>query len=91
MEEVDEGPILYQNDVEVLENYSSNVYEALLEDFIRSFKSIDFKSSLQIQEGNVSVTSKFVKTDYMISKEDTVNEAKNKIKAFDILGPAYIQ
>ena len=27
----------------------------------------------------------------MISKEDTIYEAKNKIKAFDILGPAYIQ
>ena len=91
VKEIDEGPILYQNDVEVLDNYSSNVYEALLEDFIRSFKSIDFKSPLQIQEGNASVTRKFIKTDYMISKEDTVNEAKNKIKAFDILGPAYIQ
>ena len=91
VQEIDEGPILYQNDVEVLENYSSNVYEALLEDFIRSFKSIDFKSPLLIQEGNVSVTNKFLKTDYMISKEDTIYEAKNKIKAFDILGPAYIQ
>ena len=91
VQEIDEGPILYQNDVEVLDNYSSNVYEALLEDFIKSFKSIDFKSPLLIQEGNVSVTSKFVKTDYMISKEDTIYEAKNKIKAFDILGPAYIQ
>ena len=48
VQEIDEGPILYQNDVEVLDNYSSNVYEALLEDFIRSFKSIDFKSPLQI-------------------------------------------
>ena len=91
VQEIDEGPILYQNDVEVLDNYSSNVYEALLEDFIRSFKSIDFKSPLLIQEGNVSVTIKFLKTDYMISKEDTIYEAKNKIKAFDILGPAYIQ
>ena len=91
VQEIDEGPILYQNDVEVHDNYSSNVYEALLEDFKLTFKSIDFKSPLQIQEGNVSVTSKFVKTDYMISKEDTIYEAKNKIKAFDILGPAYIQ
>ena len=49
------------------------------------------RQPLQIQEGNVSVTTKFVKTDYMISKEDTIYEAKNKIKAFDILGPAYIQ
>ena len=91
VQEIDEGPILYQNDVEVLDNYSSNVYHALLADFIMSFKSIDFKSQLQIQQGMVSVTRKFVKTDYMISKEDTIYEAKNKIKAFDILGPAYIQ
>ena len=91
VQEIDEGPILYQNDVEVLDNYSSNVYEALLEDFIKNYKSIDFKSQLEIQEGTVSVTSKFLKSDYMISKEDTIYEAKNKIKAFDILGPAYIQ
>ena len=36
-------------------------------------------------------TIKFNKNDYLITKEDTLINAKNKIKAFDVLGPAFIK
>ena len=43
------------------------------------------------QVGEVTKSYKFSKDDYLITKEDTLINAKNKIKAFDVLGPAFIK
>ena len=91
VKEVDKGPILFQNEVSVINNYSSNVYKTLVIDFMSNFESIDFKSSLKEQTGKATRTNKFTKNDYFISNQNTLNEAKNKIKAFDVLGPAFIK
>ena len=89
--EVDKGPVLFTNQIDIVNNYSSNVYEELSKDFKINFESIDFNSSLKEQVGDVTRSYKFTKSDYLISKEDTLINAKNKIKAFDVLGPAFIK
>ena len=43
------------------------------------------------QVGEVTKSYKFTKNDYLITKEDSLINAKNKIKAFDVLGPAFIK
>ena len=89
--EVDKGPVLFTNQIDIVNNYSSNVYEELSKDFKINFESIDFNSSLKEQVGDVTRSYKFTKNDYLITKEDTLINAKNKIKAFDVLGPAFIK
>ena len=89
--EVDKGPILYKNQIDIVNNYSSNVYKKLAEDFKKNFDNIDFNSSLKDQVGEVTKSYKFTKNDYLITKEDSLINAKNKIKAFDVLGPAFIK
>ena len=89
--EVDKGPILFKNQIDIVNNYSSNVYQELSDDFKINFNSIDFNSSLKDQVGEETRSYKFTKNDYLISKEDTLINAKNKIKAFDVLGPAFIK
>ena len=89
--EVDKGPVLFKNQIDIVNNYSSNVYKELAEDFKINFGNIDFNSSLKDQVGEVTRSYKFTKNDYLITKDDSLLKAKNKIKAFDVLGPAFIK
>ena len=88
-ESIDTGKILFQEQINVESNdYASDLYEKLSQVFIKSYNSIDFNSDGQTQTGTGSVTRKFSKPDFNIAN-DNLNNSKIKIRAFNVLGPAY--
>ena len=86
---IDTGKIIFQNSLNIKNKYASDIYSDIYKLFKSDFSSIDFHTTGLDQHGNTSSTVKFFKNDFNIS-DSSINEAKNKIKAFDILGPAFI-
>ena len=91
-EKIDAGPLIYKNSI-VYQNdlYASNVYKNIFKDFTKSFDNIiNNLNTNSIQNNKVaSFTKKFNKTDFCINDND-VETAQRKIRAFDVIGPAYV-
>ena len=88
-ENTDSGNIIFQNKIEIQNKYASDVYQNIYTLFNNDLPSINFFSNGIEQDINYSTTSKFIKKDFNLTS-CTVDEAKNKIRAFDTLGPAFI-
>ncbi len=92
-EEIDAGPILYQKKFESHESmYASEYYDVVLNHFKVIIADTDRylnKELIDQSTDNISKTKKFNKDDYCINN-DNVQTAKLKIKAFNVIGPAYI-
>ena len=90
--EIDAGPILYQKKFESYENmYASDCYDVVFNHFTLIIDDTDkyFNKDLIDQStNNTSKTKKFNKVDYCINNDD-IRLAKLKIKAFNVIGPAY--
>ena len=90
-EGVDTGNILYQHKLDISkEIYASEIYTKIYNHFEENISSIDFNSKLQKQSNNVTLTYKFSKNDFDITGL-TLFEAKKNIRAFDVIGPAFIK
>ena len=88
-ESIDTGKIVYQEQIHVGSNdYASDLYNKLSQVFNKSYNLIDFNSDGTKQSGAGSLTSKFSKSDLCIVN-DNLNKSKLKIRAFNVLGPAY--
>ncbi len=91
-EEIDAGPILYQKKFKSNESmYANDYYAVILNHFklvMNDTSSYFNKDLIQQSNDNLSKTKKFIKEDYCINK-DSVKSAKLKIKAFNVIGPAY--
>ena len=88
-ESIDTGKIVYQEQIHVGSNdYASDLYKKLSQVFNKSYNLIDFNSDGTKQTGTGSLTSKFSKSDLCIVN-DNLNKSKLKIRAFNVLGPAY--
>ena len=88
-ESIDTGKIVYQEQIHVGSNdYASDLYKKLSQVFNKSYNLIDFNSDGTKQTGTGSLTSKFSKSDLCIVN-DNLNKSKRKIRAFNVLGPAY--
>ena len=91
-EKVDSGALIFNNKIQHKNNlYASDVYQLMFKDFINSFKDIinNLNSELIKNNSNESFTKKFIKSDFCINKDD-VETARKKIRAFDVIGPAYV-
>lgn len=88
---VDTGNILFQQRLDVSkETYASDVYTKIYNHFKENISLIDFNTKLKKQSSSVSFTSKFSKSDFDITGL-TLYEAKRNIRAFDVIGPAFIK
>jgi len=86
---IDTGMVLYQEKLEIHDtDYASNVYDKLSNLFTKSYPLIDFSAHLKEQDGNPTSTTKFDKNSLNIM-EDNLDKAKIKIRAFNVLGPAF--
>lgn len=88
--DIDTGNIIFQNTINIQGKYASEVYEMIYNLFKEDILSIDFNSPGYKQPSSKSSTSKYYKDDFNITKS-YLKEAKNKIKAFNLLGPAYVE
>ena len=89
---VDSGPLIFSNKIAYNSDlYASNIYELMFKDFTNSFNYIVKNlNAEQIQDNdNDSFTRKYNKSDFCINNDD-VETAKKKIRAFDVIGPAYV-
>ena len=89
---VDSGPLIFSNNI--LNNkdlYASNVYALIFKDFTNSYNEIieNLNNEFKQLNDNVSLTKKFNKSDFCINNDD-VETAQRKIRAFDVVGPAYV-
>ena len=88
-EAIDTGRIIYQENIEIKNtDYASDVYEKLDKLFNKRYLSIDFNSHGNEQEGEPTLTVKFSKSNLNIIN-DNLHTAKLKIRAFNVLGPAF--
>ena len=88
---VDAGPVVFSKEMNLLETYyASDIYNLIFEDFINSYDEIiNSTNPLENQnDPNETFTKKFEKNDLCIN-DDTNEVALKKIRAFDIIGPAY--
>ncbi len=91
-EKVDSGPLIFSNKIKYNTHlYASDVYKYMFKDFTNSFNDITKNLNNEIKQNNdnESFTKKFIKTDFCIIN-DNVETAQKKIRAFDVIGPAYI-
>ena len=63
----------------------------MFNDFTNSFNEIikNLNSEFIQQKENETFTKKFIKSDFCINNDD-VETAQSKIRAFDVIGPAYV-
>ena len=88
---VDAGPVMFSKEMNLLEtHYASDIYNLIFEDFKNSYDEIINRSNtLEKQnDSNETFTTKFEKKDLCLN-DDTIKLALIKIRAFDIIGPAY--
>ena len=88
---VDAGPIMFSKEINLLEtHYASDVYNFSYKDFTSSYDEIIKSSNLLVNQNNTNenFTKKFEKKDLCINN-DSIEVALRKIKAFDVIGPAY--
>jgi len=91
-EKVDSGPLIFSNKIQhKTDLYASDVYQYIFRDFTNSFNDIIKNLNNEIKQNSVneSFTKKFNKLDFCINKDD-VKTAQKKIRAFDVIGPAYV-
>ena len=89
---IDTGEILIQRKLDYIEEmYASRYYELAYVDFENIIEDINLKSPNLTEQNtkNVKHTKKFNKQIFDITN-DTVEVAKNKIRAFDTIGPAFV-
>ena len=85
---IDTGNIVYQKDIDLYENtYASDFYKFVNEDFKYNYSNINLFKQVNPQEIIDSKTKKFIKDDFIINFCN-LTEAKAKIRAFNVLGPA---
>ena len=87
---IDTGKIIFQNKLSIENKYSSEIYKEIFQLFDVDFHDIDFQSKGTDQSQNTTLTKKFIKSDFNITNT-TVKNAKIKIRAFDTLGPAFVE
>ena len=88
-EAIDSGKIVFQQDIEINNiDYASDVYDKLANLFGKSYTLIDFNSHGKEQVGESTLTTKFTKNNLNIMN-DNLQTAKIKIRAFNVLGPAF--
>lgn len=87
---IDTGKIIFQNSLNIKNKYASEIYSEIYKLFKSDFSSINFNLEGVDQSGDSSSTRKFLKNDFSIT-HSSINEAKNKIRAFDTLGPAFVE
>ena len=90
-DKVDSGPLIFSNNIQHKKDlYASNVYELIFKDFTNSYNEIieNLNNELKQHNDNESLTKKFNKSDFCINNDD-VETAQRKIRAFDVVGPAY--
>tara|TARA_B100001250_G_scaffold153154_1_gene131532 strand:+ start:521 stop:1336 length:816 start_codon:yes stop_codon:yes gene_type:complete len=88
---VDAGPVMYSKELNLLEShYASDIYKLIFDDFISSYDEIITSSNpLENQNDiNETFTKKFEKKDLCVNN-DSIKIALKKIRAFDLIGPAY--
>ena len=88
-QDIDTGKIIFQNSLNIANKYASEIYQEIYNLFKSDYLSINFHYEGSNQEGLSSLTKKFKKQDFNIT-HNSIEIAKNKIKAFDILGPAFM-
>ena len=91
-EKVDSGPLIFSNKIDHKNDlYASDVYKNMFNDFTNSFNEIikNLNSEFIQQKENETLTKKFIKSDFCINNDD-VETAQSKIRAFDVIGPAYV-
>lgn len=85
---IDTGNIVYQKDIDLYEDtYASDFYKFVNEDFKYNYSNINLFKQVNPQEIIDSKTKKFIKDDFIINFCN-LTEAKAKIRAFNVLGPA---
>ncbi len=90
-ENVDTGPLIFTNKIHHKNDlYASDIYELMYKDFTNSFSNIINNLNTEVFQDNdyESFTKKFNKSNFCINKDD-VDTAQKKIRAFDVIGPAY--
>jgi methionyl-tRNA formyltransferase len=86
--DVDTGNIVYQKDIDLYrDTYASDFYKIVNEDFKYNYSNINLFNQVKTQEITDSKTKKFIKDDFFINLCN-LTEAKAKIRAFNVLGPA---
>jgi methionyl-tRNA formyltransferase len=90
--EVDKGHIFFQESFSITgETYASEIYDKVCSIFDKEYKVII--NHIQREEINnnspASKTYKFVKNDYNLQGQ-TLERAKSMIRAFDVIGPAFV-
>ena len=91
-EKVDSGPLIFSNKIQhKTDLYASDVYENMFNDFTNSFNEIitNLNTEFKQHNENETFTKKFNKSDFCINNDD-VETAHTKIRAFDVIGPAYV-
>ena len=91
-ENVDAGPLIFKNTINYQNDlYASYVYKNIFKDFTKSYDFIINNLNIKLLQNNekTSLTKKFIKTDFCINDND-IETAQRKIRAFDIIGPAYV-
>ena len=91
-EKVDSGPLIFTNKIQhKTDLYASDVYQYMFKDFTNSFNDIIKNLNTELKQNNDSetFTKKFKKLDFCINNDD-VETAQKKIRAFDVIGPAYV-
>ena len=87
--DIDTGRIVYKEDLKINNTYyASDVYRKLAKLFDNAYSSINFNSSGIEQTGAPTLTTKFNKENFNIMN-DHLDTAKIKIRAFNVLGPAF--
>ena len=87
--DIDTGRIVYKEDLKINNtHYASDVYRKLAKLFENAYSSINFNSSGIEQTGAPTLTTKFNKENFNIMN-DHLDTAKIKIRAFNVLGPAF--
>ena len=90
---VDAGDLIYQDSFNLNQDtYASDVYEKVITLFNRSYLQISEKLQDKFIESDytLSDTKKFNKSDYSILGQDILT-AKRMIRAFNVIGPAFIK
>ena len=89
---IDDGKIVFQESFSIdSDTYASDIYDTIISLFDNKYKQISENLTPEKckNEYKLSYTKKFIKNDYNILKYDVLT-AKKMIRAFDVIGPAFL-
>ena len=89
---IDTGNIVFQESFKIdNDTYASSFYENVNSLFLKRYDQIyaNLNKDVVINNYDMSTTNKFIKNDYNIT-ERSLNTAKKMIRAFDVIGPAFV-